>query len=57
MYIDLDIIKKARRVQLKALELGQTERPLELSKDKELQKAINDFDRANNRRKNKVVIL
>lgn len=57
MYIDLDMIKRARIAQLKALESGQAKRPLEISKDKELQKAINDFERANNRRKNKVFIV
>lgn len=57
MYIDLDMIKRARRAQLKALESGQVEKPQELSKNKELQKALSEFERINNRRKNKVSVI
>ncbi|MFZ4210562.1 hypothetical protein ACOZB2_03880 [Pantoea endophytica] len=57
MHIDLDTIKRARRAQLKALENGEAKRPQALSQNKELKQALEDFERVNNRRKNKVAVM
>jgi hypothetical protein len=57
MYIDQDMIKRARHAQLKALESGRAKKPQELSENKELQEAFVDFKRNNSRRKNKVSVI